>query len=89
MDVAGTVSAVLRSASARRFFWVFLDHQMTAGPLESVLDSLAAEYNHTVVPMNLDQALLYCEQVRDARCFERPSDADRTTRQLVAAGAKA
>ena len=34
MDVAATVTAVLESAKHRKFFWVFLDHQMTAGPLE-------------------------------------------------------
>ena len=34
MDVAATVTAVLESAKHRKLFWVFLDHQMTAGPLE-------------------------------------------------------
>ena len=44
--------------------------QMTAGPLEEVLDILSGSvrYNQTVVPMNLDQALREsgaCLPVRD------------------------
>jgi hypothetical protein len=62
MDVGATVAAVVRSAKVRRFFWVFLDHKMTAAPLERVLDALPSN----VVPVNLDQGL---------RLFAREPDA--------------
>jgi hypothetical protein len=55
IDVNGTILAVLRSAEVRSFFWVFLDHQMTAAPLERVLDALAT-VPHIVIA-NLDQGL--------------------------------
>ena len=70
IDVAATVQAVVASAAVRRLFWVFLDHQMTAGPLEKVLDTLARQHSEQVMAVNLDQALRLCQ--RDAatrRCF--------------------
>ena len=53
MDVNGTLAAVIKSAEHRDFFWVFLDHQMTPGPLEEVLERLPPH----IVPVNLDQGL--------------------------------
>lgn len=70
IDVAATVQAVVASAAVRRLFWVFLNHQMTAGPLETVLDTLVRQHSDKVVAVNLDQALRLCQ--RDAttrRCF--------------------
>ena len=46
IDVKATVAATLASAKVRRFFYVFLDHQMTATPLEEVLEELTL-VNHT------------------------------------------
>ena len=53
MDVNGTLAAVIESARHRDFFWVFLDHQMTPGPLEEVMERLPPH----IVPVNLDQGL--------------------------------
>ena len=53
MDVNGTLAAVIESARHREFFWVFLDHQMTPGPLEEVMERLPTH----IVPVNLDQGL--------------------------------
>ena len=42
IDPAATVAAVLKSARKRKYFWVFLDHQMTVVGLEKTLDLLTA-----------------------------------------------
>ena len=42
IDPKATVAAVLESAKKRKYFWVFLDHLMTAGALETTLDLLTA-----------------------------------------------
>jgi len=71
LDVAQTIAAVLESGRGRRLFWVFLDHRMTAGPLERVLDALAANHSAAVAAVNLDEALRLCD--RDAairRCTQ-------------------
>ena len=57
-----TVAAVLESARRRRLFWVFLDHGMTAGPLERVLDTLAAAHSAEVAAVSLDEALRLCQK---------------------------
>lgn len=73
MDVAGTIAAVLESAKHRKLFWVFLDHQMTSGPLEQALDILRAHHADKVVALNLDQALRLCaansENGENRNCF--------------------
>eukprot|EP00746_Dinoflagellata_sp_MGD_P058983 gnl/MRDRNA2_/MRDRNA2_251940_c0_seq1.p1 gnl/MRDRNA2_/MRDRNA2_251940_c0~~gnl/MRDRNA2_/MRDRNA2_251940_c0_seq1.p1 ORF type:complete len:282 (+),score=43.66 gnl/MRDRNA2_/MRDRNA2_251940_c0_seq1:2-847(+) len=53
VDVEGTITALQESAKKRRFFWVFLDHSMTARDLEKVLDRLP----QTIIGVNLDQGL--------------------------------
>jgi hypothetical protein len=53
MDINGTIAAIVASAKQRKFFWVFLDHSMTAAPLEHVLDGLP----RSIVAVNLDQGL--------------------------------
>ena len=53
MDVNGTLAVVIESAKHRNFFWVFLDHQMTPGPLEEVMARLPPH----IVPVNPDQGL--------------------------------
>ena len=76
IDVPGTVAAVLNSAKARKLFWVFLDHQMTAGPLEQALDLLREQHATEVVALNLDQALRLCAADGGRRsCFDRPAGA--------------
>ena len=62
LDVAETIAAVLASGRERRLFWVFLDHQMTAGPLERVLDALAANHSAAIAAVNLDEALRLCDR---------------------------
>ena len=70
MDVAATVAAVLASAKRRKLFWVFLDHQMTAGPLDEALDTLRNNHGDEVVALNLDQALRLCAKGGgERRCF--------------------
>jgi hypothetical protein len=69
IDIKGTVAATLASAKTRRLFYVFLDHQMTAAPLERVLDLLAKEDSVAIV--NLDQALRLCAaDPGTRRCFD-------------------
>ena len=71
IDVPGTVAAVLASAKRRKLLWVFLDHQMTAGPLERVMDTLAKDHAAEVALVNLDQALRLCE-TSVADCYRQP-----------------
>jgi hypothetical protein len=54
IDVNSTVAAVLASATKRKYFWVFLDHSMTVGALESVLDILNTTHRAKVAMVTID-----------------------------------
>lgn len=70
IDVKKTIAQTLASAKARRFFYVFLDHQMTAGPLEQVLDVLTRDHSDEVYIVNFDQAFKLCAADPAARrCY--------------------
>jgi hypothetical protein len=55
MDPHGTVAAVLASAQHRRYFWVFIDHQMSVGALETTLDLLTMQAGGSVVLLSIDE----------------------------------
>lgn len=62
IDVSATVTAVVKSATRRRFFWVFLDHTSTVQHLEQVLRLLPP----SVVPVNIDELVRLYQRDRKA-----------------------
>ena len=61
MDPVGTVAAVCESAKHRQYFWVFVDHRMSAAALEVTLDLLvrqsAAEGGTPLLLLSVDELI--------------------------------